>query len=149
MIRRVLVIATALAFLAVPGIARADHSLVVSTDQKAYLLSSTQLRVTGTLTCIGQGETGSIGVVVVPIGSVAQAGGGSTSFSCEAGETLTWNVLVDANSFSTFSKGRIVYDTFAHTSCSDEESDCPSAGDQGILKVKRLAHVRGADPREM
>lgn len=137
MIRRVLIIVTTLAVSAVPGVARADHSLVVSTDRKARLLSPTRLRVTGTLTCIGQGETGSIGVVVLPIGSVTLSGGGSTSFSCDAGETLTWTVRVKAKAFSTFSKGRIAYDTFAHTSCSDEESDCPSDEDQGVLKVKR------------
>jgi hypothetical protein len=137
MIRRVLIIVTTLAVSAVPAVARADHSLVVSTDRKARLLSPTRLRVTGTLTCIGQGETGSIGVVVLPIGSVTLSGGGSTSFSCDAGETLTWTVRVQANSFSTFSKGRIAYDTFAHTDCSDEESDCPSDEDQGVLKVKR------------
>jgi hypothetical protein len=137
MIRRVLVIVTALAVSAAPGIARADHSLVVTTDEKARLLSPTRLRVTGTLMCIGQGETGSIGVVVLPIGRVTVSGGGSTFFSCDAGETLTWTVRVEANAFSTFSKGRIAYDTFAHTSCSDEEFDCPSDEDQGVLKVKR------------
>jgi len=137
MIRRVLVLATALAVVAIPGIARANHSLAVSTDQKARLLSPTRLRVSGTLTCVGQAETGSIGVVVVPIGSVTQAGGGSTPFSCEAGETLTWRVRVEASASSTFSKGRITYDTFAHTSCSDSETDCPSDEDQGVLKVKR------------
>jgi hypothetical protein len=138
MIRRNFVVVMALAVVALPGVAWADHSLAVTTDQKAHLLSPTRLRVTGTLTCIGQGEeAGSIGVVVVPIGSVTQAGGGSTSFTCLAGETLTWSVRVRANSFSTFSKGRITYDTFAYTSCSDAESDCPSDGDQGVLKVKR------------
>jgi hypothetical protein len=137
MTRRLLIIVTALTVLAVPGLARADHSLVVSTDGKARLLSPTRLRVTGTLTCIGQAETGSIGVVVYPIDSVTLSGGGSTSFACDAGETLTWRLRVKANAFSAFSKGRIAYDTFAHTSCSDEESDCPSDGDQGVLKVKR------------
>jgi hypothetical protein len=78
-----------------------------------------------------------IGVVVLPIGSVTQSGGGSTAFSCAAGETLSWTVIVRANSFSTFSKGRITYDTFAFTDCSDEETDCPSDADQGVLKVKR------------
>jgi len=137
MTRRVLIlIVAALAVSAVPGLARADHSLVVSTDRKARLLSPTRLRVTGTLTCIGRGETGSIGVVVVPIGSVTQSGGGSTSFSCDAGETLTWTVRVEANSFSTFSKGRISYDTFAHTACTDQQSDCPSDENQGVLKVR-------------
>jgi hypothetical protein len=137
MTRRVLIlIVAALAASAVPGLARADHSLVVSTDRKARLLSPTSLRVTGTLTCIGQGDTGSIGVVVFPIGSVTLSGGGSASFSCDAGETLTWRVRVEANSFSTFSKGRISYNTFAHTSCIDEESDCPSDGDEGVLKVR-------------
>jgi hypothetical protein len=136
MIRRVLIIVTALSVSVVPSVARADHSLVVSTDRKARLLSPTRLRVTGMLTCIGQGETGSIGVVVLPIGSVTLSGGGSTSFSCEAGETLTWKVRVETNGSSTFSKGRIAHDTFAHTSCSDEESDCPSDEDQGVLKVK-------------
>ncbi len=148
MIRRVLVIATSLAVVAVPGMARASHSLVVSTDQKAQLLSPTQLRVTGTLTCVSRGETGSIGVVVLPIGSVTLSGGGSTSFSCDAGETLTWTVLVEANSFSTFSKGRIAYDTFAHTSCSDAESDCPSDADQGLLKVKKVKRQASALARE-
>jgi hypothetical protein len=136
MIRRFLVIVIALGVVAIPGIARASHSLVVSTEKKALLLSPTQVLVTGSLTCIGEAESGSIGVVVVPIGSVTQAGGGSTPFSCEAGETQTWSVIVKANSFSTFSKGRITYDTFAFTSCSDSETDCPSAGDQGVLKIK-------------
>ncbi len=136
MIRRFLAVVVALAVVAIPGIARASHSLVVSTENKALLLSPTQLLVTGSLTCIGEAESGSIGVVVVPIGSVTQAGGGSTPFSCEVGETLTWTVVVEANSFSTFSKGRITYDTFAFTSCSDTETDCPSAGDQGVLKIK-------------
>jgi len=136
MTRRFLVIVIALGIVAVPGIARASHSLVVSTERKALLLSPTQVLVRGSLTCIGEAESGSIGVVVVPIGSVTQAGGGSTPFSCEAGETQTWRVVVEANSFSTFSKGRITYDTFAFTSCSDTETDCPSAGNQGILRIK-------------
>ena len=136
MTRRFLVMAIALGIVAIPGIARASHSLVVSTEKKALLLSPTQVLVTGSLTCIGEAERGSIGVVVVAIGSVTQAGGGSTPFSCSAGETQTWTVVVDANFFSTFSKGRITYDTFAFTSCSDIETDCPSAADQGILKIK-------------
>ena len=142
MIRRVVVILAALAVVAVPGIARATHSLAVSTDQKARLLSPTRMRVTGTLTCVGQGEVGSIGVVVLPIGSVTLSGGGSTAFTCEGGETLTWTVIVRANSFSTFSKGRIAYDAFAHTTCSDSESDCPSDGDEGVLKIKRYGAIR-------
>jgi hypothetical protein len=148
-IRRGFVIVTALAAVAVPGVARANHSIAVTTDHKARLLSPTQLRVTGTLTCTGQAEDGSIGVVVLPVGGVTLSGGGSTRFSCDAGETLQWTALVEANSFSTFSKGRIAYDTFAHTSCSDSESDCPSGGDQGVLKAKRApAHgsIGGARP---
>jgi hypothetical protein len=77
-------------------------------------------------------------VVVLPVGSVTLSGGGSTTFSCAAGETLSWKVIVRANSFSTFSKGRIAFDTFAFTECSDEETDCPSDGDQGVLKVKKV-----------
>jgi hypothetical protein len=65
------------------------------------------------------------------------SGRGIHRFSCAAGETLSWTVIVQANSFSTFSKGRIAYDTFAFTDCSDEETDCPSDADQGVLKVKR------------
>ena len=138
MVRRVLIVVTALVAVAVsPGLARASHSLDVSTDPKAQLLSPTRLRVTGTLTCIDQGESGSIGVVVLPIGSVTQSGGGSSAFSCAADETLSWAVIVEANSFSTFSKGRIAYDTFAFTDCTDQESDCPTDADQGVLKVKR------------
>jgi hypothetical protein len=138
MLRRVLVVVIALlAVAATPGLAHASHSLDVSTDSKAQLLSPSRLRVTGTLTCFGQDENGSISVVVLPIGSVTQSGGGSTGFSCAAGETLSWAVIVEANSFSTFSKGRIAYDTFAFPMCSDQESDCPSDADQGVLKVKR------------
>jgi hypothetical protein len=136
--RVMLTVVTALAVATTPGLARADHSLDVSTDPKARLLSPSRLRVTGTVTCIGQGESGSIGVVVLPVGSVTQSGGGSTAFSCAAGETLSWTVIVKANSFSTFSKGRIAYDTFAFTDCTDQESDCPSDGDQGVLKVKKV-----------
>jgi hypothetical protein len=139
MLRRVvLIVVTALAVAATPGLARATHSLDVSTDPTARLLSPARLRVTGTLTCIGQDESGSIGVVVLPVGSVTLSGGGSRTFSCAAGETLSWTVIVRANSFSTFSKGRIAYDTFAFTECSDEETDCPSDGDQGVLKVKKV-----------
>lgn len=138
MVRRVLIVVTALlAVAATPGLARASHSLDVSTDPKAQLLSPSRLHVTGSLTCIGQGENGSISVVVLPIGSVTQSGGGSTAFSCAAGETLSWTVIVEANSFSTFSKGRIAYDTFAFPVCSDQESDCPSDADQGVLRIKR------------
>ena len=138
MVRRVLIVVTALlAVAATPGLARASHSLDVSTDPKAQLLSPSRLRVTGTLTCIGQAESGVISVVVLPIGSVTQSGGGSTAFSCAAGETLSWTVIVEANSFSTFSKGRIAHDTFAFTDCSDQESDCPTDADQGVLRVKR------------
>jgi hypothetical protein len=137
-LRRVLIVVTALAIATTPGLARADHSLDVSTDPKAQLLSPSRLRVTGTLTCIGQGESGSIGVVVLPVGSVTLSGGGSIAFSCAADETLSWTVIVKANLFSTFSKGRIAYDTFAFTECSDQESDCPSDGEQGVLKVKKV-----------
>jgi hypothetical protein len=140
MLRRVLIVVIALlAVAATPGLAHASHSLDVSTDPKAQLLSQSRLRVTGSLTCIGQSESGRIGVVVLPIGSVTQSGGGSTAFSCAPGETLSWTVIVRANSFSTFSKGRIAYDTFAFTDCSDEETDCPSDADQGVLKVKRAS----------
>ena len=138
MLRRVvLIVVSALAVAASPSVARATHSLDVSTDPTARLLSPSRLRVTGTLTCISQDESGSIGVVVLPVGTVTLSGGGSTTFSCVAGETLSWKVIVRANSFSTFSKGRIAYDTFAHIECSDEETDCPSDGDQGVLKVKK------------
>ena len=137
MLRRLLIVVTALAIVAIPGLAHASHSLDVSTDPKAHLLSPSRLRVTGTLTCIDQGESGSIGVVVLEIGSVTLSGGGSTTFSCAAGETLSWKVIVRANSFSTFSKGKIAYDAFAFAECSDQESDCPSDANQGVLKVKR------------
>ena len=137
--RAVLIVVIALAVAAVPGLAHATHSLDVSTDPTAWLLSPSRLRVTGTLTCIGQAESGSIGVSVLPVGSVTLSGEGSTTFSCAAGETLSWEVVVRANSFSTFSKGRIAYDTFAFTApCTDEETDCPSDADQGVLKVKNI-----------
>jgi hypothetical protein len=136
-LRRALIVVTALAIAATPSVARAGHSLDVSTDSKARLLSPSQLRVTGTLSCIGEGESGSVSVVVLPIGSVTQSGGGSTAFSCAAGEMLSWTVIVEANSFSTFSKGRIAYDTFAFPDCTDQQSDCPSDADQGVLRVKR------------
>jgi hypothetical protein len=139
MLRRVvLIVVIALAVAVIPGLAHATHSLDVSTDPTARLLSSSRLRVSGTLTCLGHAESGSIGVVVLPVGSVTLSGGGSTTFSCAAGETLSWKVIVRANSFSTFSKGRIAFDTFAFTQCSDEETDCPSDGDQGVLKVKKV-----------
>jgi hypothetical protein len=109
----------------------------VTTIRKAILLSPTTVFVNGTLTCVGAAETGSVGVVLIqPPGGVTLNGGGSVAFSCAEGETISWAVVVRANEFSTFAKGRARFDTFATTDCSDEEVDCPSVGDDGVLRIK-------------
>ena len=123
--------------LATVSEAGASHSLEVNTEDKAQLLSPTEVRVTGELTCVGAPENGTIGVVLIqPLDGVALNGGGSTTFACSAGETVSWTLVVHANEFSTFAKGRARFDTFAHTDCSDEEVDCPSVGEGGVLKLK-------------
>ena len=55
--------------------------------------------------------------------------------ACSAGETVSWTVVVQANEFSTFTMGRARFDTFANTDCSDDEVDCPSVGEGGILEI--------------
>jgi hypothetical protein len=128
--------------LATAAQAVASHSLDVHTDGKARLLSPAQVRVTGELTCVGAPEQGTVGVVLIqPPDRVTLNGGGSATFACSAGETVSWTVVVHANEFSTFAKGRARFDTFANTECSDEEVDCPSVGEDGILKIK-TASVR-------
>lgn len=139
MIRRLLILlATTMLTMAMPTTAIASHSLDVSTNRKAILLSPTQVRVGGSITCVGAAESGTVGVVLIqPPGGIALSGGGSTGFSCTAGETVSWSLVVNANEFSTFTTGQARFDTFANTNCSDEEVDCPSTGEDGTLKIKR------------
>ena len=59
---------------------------------------------------------------------------------------MSWTVVVNANESSTFSMGRARFDTFAHTDCSDEEVDCPSTGNDGILKIKAASAGLRIDP---
>ena len=133
----VLFVVVAAFTLATASGAGASHSLEVTTDHKAQLLSPTEVRVTGELTCVGAPEHGTVGVVLIqPPDGVALNGGGSTAFACTAGETVSWTVVVQANEFSTFTKGRARFDTFANTDCSDEEVDCPSVGEGGVLKLR-------------
>lgn len=123
--------------LVVPSTSWASHSLVVTTAPTAFLLSPTTVHVEGTLSCVGAAESGSVGVVLIqPPGGVTLNGGGSTPFSCSAGEQVSWAVIVIANDFSTFAPGTARVDTFANTTCSDEEVDCPSAGIDGTLQVE-------------
>jgi len=139
MMRRLpILLATMMLILSVPTTANASHSLTVSTNRKPILLSPTQVQVGGLLTCVGAAESGTVGVVLIqPPGGIALSGGGSTGFSCNAGETVSWSLIVNANEFSTFTTGKARFDTFANTSCSDEEVDCPSTGENGALKIKR------------
>ena len=133
----ILLVATMLVLM-VPSAARATHSLDVTTAPTAFLLSPTTVHVSGTLTCVGSAESGSVGVVLVqPPGGITLSGGGSTPFSCSGGEQVSWAVVVIANEFSTFNSGMSSFDTFANTECSDEEVDCPSVGIDGTLQIKR------------
>ena len=133
--RGILLLATML-FLAVPWSAEASHSLEVTTAPTAFLLSPTEVHVSGTLTCVGAAESGSIGVVLIqPPGGISLSGGGSTPFSCSPGETVSWAVVVIANELTSFTTGEARFDTFANTDCSDDEVDCPSVGNDGTLKI--------------
>jgi RTX calcium-binding nonapeptide repeat (4 copies) len=128
----------AMLVLILPSPAWATHSLDVTTAPTAFLLSPTKVHVSGTLTCVGSAESGSVGVVLIqPPGGVTLNGGGSTPFSCSGGERVSWAVVVTANEFSTFTSGMADFDAFANTDCSDEEVDCPSVGIDGTLQIKR------------
>ncbi len=142
--RRAILLLATIVFLAVPSSAEASHSFDVTTARTAYLLSSTQVHVSGTLTCVDAAESGSVGVVLIqPSGGVALNGGGSTPFNCQAGETVSWTVVVAANESSTFARGEARFDTFANTDCSDDEVDCPSVGANGFLTIKRAPTCYG------
>lgn len=135
--RRPILLLAMMLFLAVPSSAEAAHSLDVTTAPTAFLLSPTKVHVSGTLTCVGAAESGSVGVVLIqPPGGIALNGGGSTPFSCSSGETVPWAVVVMANELSSFTTGQARFDTFANTDCSDDEVDCPSVGIDGILRIK-------------
>jgi hypothetical protein len=134
----------AILFLAMPGTAQAAHSLQATTGRTGFLLSSTTVQVAGTLSCVGSAESGSVGVVLIqPSGGVALNGGGSTPFSCSAGETVSWVVVVMANGLSSFTTGDARFDPFAHTDCSDEGTDGPSVGIDGTLEVKQALSCFG------
>ena len=107
--------------------AQAARALAVTTETRAVLLSASHVEVRGSVTCVGSPEEGAVGVVLVqPPGSVAQDGGGSTPFSCEAGETVRWAVLVTAGEGAQFSTAEARFSTYANTPCSDAETDCPA-----------------------
>ena len=55
----ILLVATMLVLI-VPSAARATHSLDVTTAPTAFLLSPTKVHVSGTLTCVGSAESGSV-----------------------------------------------------------------------------------------
>lgn len=139
MMRRLpILLATAMLMMVAPTTANASHSLTVSTNRKAILLSPTHVKVGGSLTCVGAPESGTVGVVLIqPPGGITLSGGGSTAFSCTTGETVSWSLVVNANEFSTFTTGKARFDTFANTTCSDEEVDCPSIGEDGALRIKQ------------
>ena len=125
------------AFLAaVPSTAGATHGFTVTTAGTAFLLSPSTVQVNGTLTCTDAAESGSIGVVLIqPPGGIALSGGGSTGFTCAAGETIRWRVVVASTNGLPLALGSARFDTFAHTDCSDDETDCPSAGITGSVRV--------------
>ena len=133
-----ILLATMMLITVVPRTATASHSLTVSTNRKAILLSPTHVQVGGLLTCVGAAQSGTVGVVLIqPPGGISLSGGGSTGFSCNAGETVSWSLVVNANELSTFATGKARFDTFANTNCSDEEVDCPSAAEDDTLRIKR------------
>jgi hypothetical protein len=136
----------ALGGLALAPPAQAARALAVTTETRAVLLSPTQVEVRGSVTCVGGPETGSVGVVLVqPPGSVAQDGGGSAPFACEAGETVRWAALVTAHDGTRFRTDRARYSTYASTPCSDTETDCPSADDNGTLAIRAASRGDGVD----
>lgn len=135
--RRLTLVLAVLVLAALPSAAAAAHSLRVTTAPTAFLLSASKVQVSGTLTCVGAAESGSVGVVLIqPPGDVALTGGGSTPFACSAGETVRWRVTVHADGLSSFALGDARFDTFAATGCSDDEADCPSAGVDGLVEIK-------------
>ena len=126
--------------------AQAVRALAVTTETRAVLLSASHVEVRGSVTCVGGPEEGAVGVVLVqPPESVAQDGGGSTPFSCEAGETVRWAVLVTAGEGSQFSTAGARFSTYANTPCSDTETDCPSADDNGTLTIASASRRDGVD----
>ena len=96
--------------------AQAARALAVTTETRAVLLSASHVEVRGSAPASGGPEEGAVGVVLVqPPGSVAQDGGGSTPFSCEAGETVRWAVLVTAGEGAQFSTAEARFSTYANT----------------------------------
>ena len=139
-VRRIAVLLSATIFvLVLPSIARAAHSLEVSTAPRASLLSPTKVHVIGTLTCVGAAASGSVSVVLIqPPSAISITGGGSTLFSCNAGERVSWAVIVNAGESSAFVSGLARFDTFAHVECSDAEVDCPSSGTDGTIRIEEV-----------
>ena len=142
--RKAILLLATIVFLAVPSSAEASHSFDVTTARTAYLLSSTQVHVSGTLTCVDAAESGSVGVVLIqPSGGVALNGGGSTPFNCQAGETVSWTVVVAANESSTFARGEARFDTFANTDCSETRWMSERRGER--LRRSAGTHLLRAD----
>jgi Ca2+-binding RTX toxin-like protein len=131
----VVMLLPAVLLVAAPTPAEAARALAVTTSRTAFLLTPATVQVSGTLTCGDETESGSVGVVLIqPPGGVALSGGGSTSFTCDAGDTVAWRVVVNATD-DPFTRGPARFDTFADTACSDDETDCPSAGLDGWVRI--------------
>jgi hypothetical protein len=131
--------------------ASAARSLTVTTEPVAVRLGATHVEVRGTLTC-GGAEQVQVGVVLVqPPGSVAQDGGGTARLDCPAGATVRWAALVTAGEGSRLAVGDARFSTYASTDCDDTETDCPSASDDGVLRIRRAAGSDGmrVRPAEM
>ena len=84
-------------------------------------------------------------MLVQPPRSVAQDGGGSTPFSCEAGETVTEPVLVTAGEGSQFSTAEARFSTYANTPAPGRRDGLPSADDNGTLTIASASRRDGID----
>jgi len=129
----------AVTLLAAP--ASATHTVEVATNQRAVLVSPKQVLVSGTVDCSGKPLDArprlevSVTLDNPPRGFDAEPiGSGYTEFFHCRNEVVGWAVLVHVREKP---RNWLDFDTFVRTPCSDDEFDCPSDDEIGVLQVKR------------
>lgn len=121
--------------------ASANHTVDVTTDRRAVLVSPRQVRVSGIVECTGKPLDArprlevSVTLDNPPRGFDAQPiGGGNTGFFRCRNEVVSWAVIVHV---SEKPSNWLDFDTFVRTPCSDDEFDCPGDDEIGVVHLKR------------
>jgi len=141
-VRKIIVgalIVGAVTLLAAP--ASANHTVDVTTDRRAVLVSPRQVRVSGIVRCSGTPLDArprlevSVTLDNPPRGFDAQPiGSDNTGFFHCRNEVVAWALIVHVRERP---RSWLDFDTFVRTPCSDDEFDCPSDDEIGVLHVKR------------